>query len=171
MKWSLIVAMSAYIVMLLGCDNRAPESTKFANNDEQVTSSSPVKSLSVATLSKVFPASYEAFPREKGGVCGLDPIKSEGTMKFVSGWSAIAAKEGVLPEAVVLALLIGSDHMFTIANKQQREDVAKYFSSPSLIDAGFQLYIDASQMQSVNSVTIYQVFQGKVYYCEVKLTP
>ena len=173
MKLALVVTIFAIASALFGCDSGTDKSVNSNPNTVQAKKTASVEvvevSTPVSTLSTSFPKSYASLPREKGGACALDPTKFEGDKKFISGWSAISANEGVLAEVVVIGFHRGNQEMFNVTSKQKREDVAKYFGNPLLADAGFQFYVDANQINGVDSVTVYQIFQGKVYYCSVKL--
>jgi len=127
--------------------------------------------LSNATnISPAFPAAYASLPKKAGGACGFDQPKIEGDNQFVSGWAAISAKDGALAEAIVVGVSANGSEKFAVTSKQKREDVAKYFSNPSLIDSGFSVYISKANVSTGSKVILYQVFQGGVYACEVTAT-
>ena len=84
-----------------------------------------------------------------------------------AGWAAISAKDGVLAEAMVVGVSANGSEKFAVTSKQKREDVAKYFNNPALIDSGFSVYVRKADIFSESKVILYQVFQGGVYACEV----
>ena len=56
------------------------------------------------SLAASLPAEYAAFPKKKGGACGVDQPKIEGDNQFISGWAAISAKDGSLPDVMVVGI-------------------------------------------------------------------
>lgn len=143
------------VAVLSGCDSGAPPKAATA-------------AISNATkISTAFPAAYASLPKKTGGVCGFDQPKSDGDNQFISGWAAISAKDGALAEAIVVGISASGGEKFAVASKQKREDVVKYFNNPALIDSGFSLYVGKADIPPGSKMTLYQVFQGSVYTCEV----
>jgi hypothetical protein len=57
--------------------------------------------------------------------------------------------------------------VFAITKQQKRDDVVKYFNNPQLLNSGFQASVDTKQLKGAKSAKLYQLFQGKIYTCEV----
>lgn len=141
-------------VVLSGCDSAEP--TKAASVISSATN-----------ISATFPTAYASLPKKSGGACGFDQAVIDGENQFISGWAAISAKDGVLAEAMVVGVSANGSEKFVVTSKQKRDDVAKYFNNPALIDSGFSVYVSKADILSGSKVTLYQVFQGGIYACEV----
>jgi hypothetical protein len=154
---SFILAIVVVVGLLVGCDSGTPPKAQ-----------DPVTNL--ASLASVFPEPYANFPKKSGGACGFDQVKDDNESKFISGWAAISTKDGALPEAVVIGVSVNGSEKFIVASKQKRDDVAKYFNNPTLVDSGFSVYVNKAAATVGSKLTVYQVFQGVVYACEVSAT-
>lgn len=149
-----LIPLVLVVCVLSGCDGGAPPKAATA--------------ISNATnITAAFPAVYASLPKKVGGACGFDQPNSDGDKQFISGWAAISAKDGALAEAIVVGISANGSEKFAVASRQKREDVAKYFNNPALIDSGFSVYIGKADITAGSKVILYQVFQGSVYTCEV----
>lgn len=149
-----LIPLALVVGVLSGCDGGAPPKA--------------VSVISNATnISAIFPAAYASLPKKAGGACGFDQPKIDGDNQFISGWAAISAKDGTLAEAMVIGVSANGSEKFALTTKQKREDVAKYFNNPALIDSGFSVYVSKADILPGSKVILYQVFQGGVYACEV----
>lgn len=148
--------LATFVFLLLGaCGKTEPKATMAVAES---------KIVSVA-LSDEFPPQYASLPRINGGACGFGQPKTEGQLRYLSGWSVIAANEGVIAEAVVLSVTSKGHERFTSVAKQKREDVVKYFNSAGLLESGFSVYVDLKDAPDGAELSIYQVFQGKTIKC------
>jgi hypothetical protein len=124
----------------------------------------------IASIPDALPKQLADLARSEGGACGFDPPVRERDLLFVSGWASIAVADGVLPEAVVLSLSSeGAERYILASAAKKRDDVAKYFASPNLSNSGFDVYVKASSLPKQSRITLYQVFQGKLYRCSASL--
>jgi hypothetical protein len=168
----LLVLLGATFVT--GCDAPVPEQSKGKADAPSSASGGPdITASSVklgANIPEALPNQFAHFSRSEGGACGFDPSVHEGDLLFISGWASIAVAEGVLPESVLLAVSSEGVEQFVMASSaKKRDDVAKYFASPKLIDSGFNAYVKASSLPKHSRVILYQAFQGKLYRCSVSL--
>ena len=146
------------LLTLVACDGAT--SSKVPAPGANATGNSPV-----AALVDGFPQTFASLPRSEGGACGFDQSKVDGDNQFVSGWAAISAKDGSLAEAIVIGVSINATEKFAVATKQKREDVAKYYTNPALLDSGFNVYLPKANVPTGAKLTLYQVFQGHIYSC------
>jgi hypothetical protein len=151
---SKLLPLVFFASLLFGCDGGVPPKTASVITN-------------VTNVSTVFPAAYASLPKKIGGACGFDQPKIDGDNHFISGWSAISTKDGTLAEAMVVGISTNGSEKFAVASKQKREDVVKYFKNPALLDSGFSLYVGKAAISSGSKVTLYQVFQGGIYACDV----
>ena len=151
------IILSLVSGLLSGCDSGAPQNSESS-------------AASTTKLSSSFPPAYDSLPKKSGGACGFDQPKIDGNNQFISGWGTISANDGTLAEALVIGISGNGGEKFAPASKQKREDVAKYFNNPALIDSGFSIYINKNDIKSGSKVILYQVFQGSVYSGEVTAT-
>lgn len=159
----LNAACFSVALLLAACDGG--KSTDVSAKDGE-KSSGPVI---ISALSESLPEQKERGSREGGGACGFEQPKPEGEAIFISGWSAISAKDGVLPETAFLGVKVGDKELFVPLSQQRRDDVAQYFHNPLMANSGFYAYVKKDQLKDVKTATLYQAFQGKVYVCDVSL--
>ena len=148
-----LMPFALVIGLLCGCDGSAPPHAEVINGKAPHTLAG-------------FPSAYGSLPKKSGGACAFDQLNVEGGNRLVSGWAAISTKDGALAEAIVVGVQANKTEKFAVASKQKRDDVARYFSSPALIDSGFSLYIKMVDAPVGSRVVLYQVFQGVVYTCD-----
>ena len=121
--------------------------------------------LSATAVSDKFPAAYASLPKKKGGACGFDQSKIVSDLRLISGWGIISAKDGAVPEAIVVGIISADGEKFVTTTKQKRDDVAKYFKNPGLLESGFNALVSKTDGPMRAKVNIYQVYQGSVYAC------
>ena len=117
-----------------------------------------------------FPAAYAGFPRKAGGTCAFDQPAIDGDSKFFSGWGFISATDSALAEAMLVGISSGGTEKFAVLTKTKREDVAKYFKNPAVMDSGFSIYVSKADIPHGSKATVYQIFQGIAYVCENTIT-
>jgi hypothetical protein len=86
----------------------------------------------------------------------------------VDGWTAVSAKDGTLPDQVLVALVSPTRKEAIVVRTEQRsrEDVAAHFKQPSLAKAGFSARIDTSMMSDTYALSLLQVAQGRTVVCK-----
>lgn len=122
-----------------------------------------------ATLLNLLPEAYIGLPQKKGGLCAFDTPSAEGNNKFISGWAVISAKDGVIAEKILLKVTVNGVDRFLNPSEQKRDDVAKYFNSPMLVDSGFSAYVKKEDLPMNATVSLLQVFEGSLYNCDATL--
>lgn len=113
------------------------------------------------------PAEYAGFERKVGGACGFDPIKVDGDGVTVSGWGVVAAADGVVSEAMLVAAGGSGAAVFVKADKTRRDDVVSFFKSPRLADSGFHVHL-AGTTAPGTELRLFQVFGKQLIECPVK---
>jgi hypothetical protein len=81
-------------------------------------------------------------------VLGVNPVPElsiAGDFLSLDGWLAKSTSEGVLPEKIYIYKRTGNDVAIWATSVRERADVAKYFNKPSLVNIGYESYIDLSQ--------------------------
>lgn len=141
-----------------------------SKSDPKTTVGGAGNKIIPAVLSDKFQPQYDPLPRGKGGACVFGQPVVEGEFKLLTGWAAISASEGVIAEEVVLGVTFNGQERFTLVTKQKREDVVKYFNSAGLLESGFAVHLNLKDAPAGAVLAIYQVFQGKIYKCDVQKT-
>lgn len=149
-----LIPLVLVVGVLSACDGGAPPKTASVISNTTNTSAT-------------FPAAYASLPKKAGGTCAFDQPVIEGDTQFISGWAFISATDGVLAETVVLGITVNGSEKFAMTSKEKRDDVAKYFKNQAILDSGFSAYLNKVDVPSGSNVSVYQVFQGVVYRCEV----
>jgi|GEM_PF-6504877 len=149
-----LIPIALVIGTLSGCDGGAPPKT-----------ATPISNAT--NISTAFPAVYASLPKKAGGACAFDQPKIDGDNQFISGWAAISTKDGSIAEAKVLGISSSGVEKFVLTSQQKREDVVNYFKNPALMESGFSVYVSRTGITAGSKVTLYQVFQGSVYVCDL----
>ncbi|WP_044530052.1 hypothetical protein [Herbaspirillum sp. B65] len=152
-----LIPFALFVGLLFGCDDGGESNAGSAKGD-------------ASSSSYALPTAYASLPKKKGGACDFDRHPSQGDDRLISGWAMISAKDGTLAEAMVLGFSSNGSEKFVVSPMLKREDVAKYFNNPALIDSGFGVSLKRSEIAAGAKVTVYQVFQGALYACDVNVT-
>jgi hypothetical protein len=85
----------------------------------------------------------------------------------VSGWMAIAAKDGIVPDSV-FALLTGESGktFFVRAHGTRRDDVKQHFHQPGMADPGYAALIDVSSLKGSYTLGLARTFKGNLGVCQ-----
>lgn len=101
---------------------------------------------------------------------GRMPVPMEvriGGILSVDGWTAVSARDGVLPEQVyvVLAPADGAP-IYVRARSTPRPDVGDYFKQPALAQSGFVAQVDTSDLSGSYQLYVAQVKAGRLISCQ-----
>jgi hypothetical protein len=101
---------------------------------------------------------------------GRIPVPMEvriGGILSIEGWTAVSARDGVLPEEVhvVLAPSDGAP-IYVRARGTPRPDVGEYFKQPGLAQSGFVAQIDTTGLEGEYLLYLAQVHQGRLVTCQ-----
>ncbi len=92
-------------------------------------------------------------------------IISSGTLS-VEGWLAVSAKDGIVPDYIILTLKKpGNPVKYIITKRNQREDVKLGFKQPKLINVGFNAIIDVSKLSGEYELGLVWGYQGYFQEC------
>ncbi len=84
----------------------------------------------------------------------------------VDGWLAVSAKEGIVPEYIILTLKKpGEPLKYIITKRNQREDVKLAFKQPKLINVGFNAIIDVSKLNGEYALGLAWGYHGCLQQC------
>lgn len=84
----------------------------------------------------------------------------------VDGWLAVSAKDGIVPEYIILTLKKpGNPVKYIITKRNQREDVKLGFKQPKLINVGFNAIIDVSKLSGEFELGLAWGYQGYFQEC------
>ncbi|QTA80412.1 Sulfatase N-termina domain-containing protein [Desulfonema limicola] len=113
----------------------------------------------------LLPEPYNILKILSGGACNFDKPKTGKNKVFLSGWAVISVEEGVLPDRIAICFEIKGERKFVLPEIVERYDVANYFKNDNLLKSGFGFYIGKNIYKIAEKITLYQLFQGKVYKC------
>jgi hypothetical protein len=126
------------------------------------------------------PAGFVIEGAAPGGHCNFDTINGisrdtpditikGGSELKLSAWAAYAIDEGVLPDKVLLSITAGDGHRWFVEfAPDKRTDVATYFKSPKLVDAG--LVANSATIGVKPGPALMQIYMTKgaaTYLCQV----
>jgi hypothetical protein len=83
----------------------------------------------------------------------------------VEGWTAISAKNGIVPDEVFLTLSNANQKLYIKTRTVPRPDVNNAFGQPAMRDSGFTANIDVSLLQGEYMLGVSRVYLGKLDSC------
>jgi hypothetical protein len=96
---------------------------------------------------------------------GIDRIGVRSHILNMSGWLALSAERGLLPEAAKVILTDAAGHDYVVPTKRvQRPDVGAHFKNDGLNGAGYTAKADISSLQIVSVRMAYED-KGKLVGC------
>lgn len=100
-----------------------------------------------------------------GGTPAATPWMPESVL-HVDGWASPAAREGLVPETILLVLTDarGATHHYA-TRRRARPDVGTAYRQPSLADAGFEARLDVSALAGRLEAGIALLERGRVRLC------
>ena len=91
----------------------------------------------------------------------LSALKCTSYLK-ISGWLAISAKEGIVPEETFIILDNGISEKYIKANRTERPDVKKHYNHPDMPDVGFSAVIDLGELKGNYTLGLAIGNKGKI---------
>jgi len=86
---------------------------------------------------------------------------------FLNGWMGIAAKDGIVPDSVVVSLTSETGRTFYVkAHSTPRNDVKQHFNQPEMPDPGYAALIDVSGLKGRYTLGLARMYKGSLGICE-----
>jgi hypothetical protein len=86
---------------------------------------------------------------------------------FLNGWTAIAAKDGIVPDYVVVSLTSETGRtLYVRAHSTPRNDVKQHFNQPGMPDPGYAAMIDVSGLKGRYTLGLARMYQGTLGACQ-----
>jgi hypothetical protein len=102
-------------------------------------------------------------------VDGQSPVPADlrvGSVMAISGWSALSAKEGVLPDEVFVVLRsAGAEARYVPTQRMLRPDVRDHFGQPGLLRSGFVAFTDTSALSGPSTLHLAQRVRRTLIHC------
>jgi hypothetical protein len=126
------------------------------------------------------PAGFAIEGAVRGGYCNFDTINGvsrdspditikAGSELDLTAWAAYAIDEGALPDKVLLSVTASDGHRwFAEFTPNKRADVATYFKSPKLVDAGLLTHAVTIGIKPGPAVMqIFMIKGASTYLCQI----
>ena len=85
----------------------------------------------------------------------------------VNGWMAINPSEGILPDGVLVTLTDEQGkRQYIKAQMAPRSDLANPFSQPAMLDAGYKVYVDVSELHGTYTLGLARSYEGVLANCK-----
>lgn len=160
-----VAAIAILAAQIAACDKNSaggvPQDAKLASGSDSVHQPT---GLGVGLASE-FPTVYAGLPTQVGGACGFDTPKVDRDSQFLSGWALTSSDEPALPKSVVIGVNVNGASKFVVPNVAQREDVVNFFKNQNLLNSGFSVYVNKSEIPAGAKASVYMVIDGKVLIC------
>ena len=86
---------------------------------------------------------------------------------FLNGWTAIAAKDGIVPDYVVVSLTSEAGRtLYVRARSTPRNDVKQHFNQPGMSDPGYAAMIDVSNLKGHYMLGLARMYKGNLGICQ-----
>lgn len=155
---------SALLILLASCNAQSP-STDGASHTKSISIKPSV------LLTSTLPSPYNTYPAPvPGGACAVDrgPDQSENEAG-VSGWGIIDAKNGDVPDMIILKVDSKAGIQYSVPKQDVRPDVSKYFNNPRLANSGFVGVLPIPKSNRPAIVSALLAFKGRLFECPKKL--
>jgi hypothetical protein len=94
-------------------------------------------------------------------------IPTIGNALSVTGWLAISGKDGIVPDAVFVALTNESGKtIYVRTHSAPRDDIRGHFNQPTMPDPGFTAMMDVSSLSGTYKLGLARSFKGNSAICQ-----
>lgn len=100
------------------------------------------------------------------GMSAAKPLPTISDQLHITGWSAVAVRNGIVPDKVFLTLSNGKETFYLEPRHLARPDVKAIFKHPEMPEPGFIADVDVSKLNGQYNLGLARIYKGKLGSCE-----